>query len=188
LGNHTQAGTYTIPASLASSIHTFACGATTVVEHSTPLAPVTAGVNKYAIQFYWTAPTTFSDSVTWYALLNAVNGNGGSSGDYPNEAPRLTLHENPTDAVAAINVKGNDFSVYPNPGSVSPTLSYILASEQRVSISVCDINGRNLIMLAENELQHAGAHQYTPAITMPGLYFINFVSGNFRITHQFVKL
>lgn len=102
LGNHTQAGTYTIPTALAGSIHTFGCGATTVVEHSAVLPQDVAGINKYSIQFYWTAPPPASDSVSFFSLLNAVNGDGGKTGDYPDAAPIVTIYENAATATCGI--------------------------------------------------------------------------------------
>ena len=102
LGNHTQAGTYVIPSALASDIHTYPCGATTIVEHTVPLLPTVSGTNKYATQFYWTAPPPASDSVMFFSLLNAVNGDGGSSGDYPNAAPVVTIYENPATATCGV--------------------------------------------------------------------------------------
>jgi len=128
LGNHTQAGTYTIPTSLASSIHTYPCGATTVVEHSVRLSPITTGVNKYSIQFYWTAPPPASDSVTFYALLNAVNGDGGSSGDNPDAAPRVTIYENPATATCGVPTALAD-------SFVTPTSAYLYWSSVTGAVS-----------------------------------------------------
>ena len=102
LGNHTQAGTYTIPSALTGKIHTYPCGVTTVVENSLVLPATASGVNKYSTQFYWTAPPVASDSVSFYSVLNAVNGNGSSSGDYPNASPVVTIYENPATATCGI--------------------------------------------------------------------------------------
>ena len=133
LGNHTQAGTYTIPTSLASSIHTFGCGATTVVEHTVVLPQDVTGVNKYSIQFYWTAPPPASDSVSFFSLLNAVNGNGSKSGDYANAAPIVTIYENPATAICGIPdsiadsaITGSTAYVYWSPvvGAVGYNIQY----------------------------------------------------------------
>jgi hypothetical protein len=111
LGNHTQAGTYVIPTALAGSIHTYPCGATTIVEHTTRLLPITTGVNKYSIQFYWTAPPPASDSVTFYTLLNAVNGDGTDAGDDPNAAPNVTIYENTATATCGTPASVADSAV-----------------------------------------------------------------------------
>ena len=148
LGNLTQAGTFIVPDSSARNIHTYPCGATTIVEHSTTLLPQASGINKYSVQFYWTAPSSGSDSVTFYAMLNAVNGNGASSGDYPNAAPKVTIYENPaTAAVTQVNNTVNDFTIYPNPSTGNPTIQYTLLSPQRVSLEVYDMAGRKILQV-----------------------------------------
>ena len=189
LGNHTLAGTYTIPTAAVHNMHTFVCGATTVVEHTNTLSQDTAGINKYSVQFYWTAPAPFTDSVTFYALLNAVNGDGGKTGDYPNTAPHVTLYENPADAgVTKTSATANEFTVYPNPSSSSPTISYSLLSSQKVSITICDITGRQIMQAASNEYQNAGRHTYHPAIATPGTYMVRLMVGDVSQSCRFVKL
>ena len=191
LSNHHLAGSYTIPTSLASNIHTWPCGATTVVEHSVMLAPDTAGINKYSVYFYWTAPTYMSDTVTFYSMLNAVNNDGGDSGDNPDAAPRVVLSENPADSafasVATIITPEDNFIVYPNPTAGNPTIAYNLLYTQLVSIGIYDIMGRKVVQVADNELQSSGTHTYTPAISISGTYFIRLVAGNVSASRQFVK-
>ena len=109
LGNHTLAGSYTIPTLVAHNMHTYPCGATTVVEHSTTLGQDSTGINKYSVQFYWTAPPPFTDSVSFYALLNAVNGDGGKSGDFPDAASIVTLYESAADNVGMLTYSNSDF-------------------------------------------------------------------------------
>jgi Secretion system C-terminal sorting domain/Reeler domain len=136
-GSHTLSGTYTIPATLSSQIHTFPCGGTTVVECSLSLGQTIAGTNKYATQFYWTAPSTFSDSVSFYSLLNAVDGNGGKSGDYPNAAPRVTIYEYATDAVATTAV--NNYTIYPNPATTQLTIT---SHNTSADINIFNLSGQ----------------------------------------------
>ena len=150
LGNHALAGSYTIPSALSGSIHTFACGATTVVEHSVVLPQTTTGTNQYATWFYWTAPTTYSDSVTFYTLLNAVNGNGASSGDYPNAAPLVTLYEDDPSAVKQLTATGNSISLYPNPATTSLTIQ---AGEQITSLIISNTLGQKVFTGSYNAPQ-----------------------------------
>ena len=191
LGNHTLAGSYIIPAAAAHNIHTFACGATTVVEQTNTLSPDTAGINKYSVQFYWTAPPAMSDSVKFFTLLNAVNGDGGKPGDYPNAAPIVTIYENPTDTaltnVAMVSIQVNEFTVYPTCSHDDVTISYNLLSPTMVSIAIYDINGRKTAMVADNEFQ-SGRHTYHPVITAPGSYFVKLIAGSASSTRRFVKL
>ncbi len=188
LANHSQSGTFSIPSSLASNIHTYPCGAQTIVEHTVVLRQTVTGINKYAIQFYWTAPAAGSDSTMFFSLLNAVNGNGANSGDYPNAAPKVTIYENPTASVNAVNSAENEFVVYPNPASNSSNISYKLPGVEKVSVAVYDIRGKVVAQLAENELQNSGNHQYQTDIIVPGLYFVHLVCGEDIKTLRFVKL
>ena len=190
--NHKLAGSYTIPGTESHNIHTYACGNTTVVEQSNTLSQDTAGVNKYTITFYWTAPTYMSDTVTFYTLLNAVNGDGGKTGDYPNTAPKVILTENPADSaftsVTNVAITAGNFNVYPNPGTGSPAVSYSLYAPGVVSLSVYDMAGRKVAQPADNELQAAGDHEYHPTVTAPGLYFITLVTGSGAQSLRYVKL
>ena len=189
LGNHTLAGSYTVPAAAASYMHITSCGATKVIEHSTIIAQTNAGVNKYSVQFYWTAPAPYTDSVTFYALLNAVNRDGGKTGDYPNTAPHVTLYENPADAgITQTNAMTNEFTVYPNPSSANPTISYNLLTAQKVSIAIYDITGKQIMPVADNEYQNSGRHLYHPSVSLPGTYIVRLTAGGVSQVCRFVKL
>ena len=280
LGNHTQAGTFVIPSASSGSLHTYPCGATTIVEHTVVLSPTAPGSNKYSVQFYWTAPPPASDSVSFFSLLNAVNGNSDNSGDYPNAAPRVTIYENPatatcgvpsglsdsaitstsaylkwTTVAGAITYKiqyrptdsivwhtvtsGNNyatitgltpsttyefgvqavcsgspgnfsatndtlttaaassvshtsiatgsFSVCPNPSSGDPLIAYTLVSAETVSIDICDITGRRVKQMANQEFQASGAHQYRLEISAPGLYMVRLVAGGNSYYSRFIR-
>ena len=190
LGNHTQSGTFSIPTALASQIHTFNCGTTTVVEQTATLAPITTGTNKYSIQFYWTAPAAGSDSTSFFSLLNAVNGDRGSAGDHPNAAPIVTIYEHTTtttSSTANVAAVQNDFVVFPNPASSNPTIAYSLPSTQEVSVTITDISGRSVTHVVNNEMQQAGHHEYQPQVSVAGFYFVTLTVGDTRITRQFIK-
>jgi len=188
--NHTQAGTFIVPAASSSSIHTYPCGAITIIEHSIVLSPSVRSTNKYNIQFYWKAPGPGSDSVKFYSLLNAVNGNGGSSGDYPDAAPIVTIYEHNDSAssVKTASLNANSFSVNPNPATGNPFISYNLSSDQSVSLQIYDMSGKIIAQLADNELQSAGLHSYQPVIPVQGLFFASLVTGNKVSTLRFIKL
>lgn len=190
LGNHTQAGTFSIPSALASKIHTFNCGTTTVVEHSVTLSQTTTGVNKYSTQFYWTAPAVGSDSVQFFSLLNAVNGDGGSSGDYPNAAAKVTIYESATSGINSLNntVSSLALSVYPNPSLSGTTISYPLYSPETVTIQLMDMSGKLISCLANNEYQGVGLHSYTPTLPASGVYIIRVKAGQSLSVARLVKL
>ncbi len=188
--SHRLAGTYTIPTVSASSIHAFACGATTVVEHSVTMRADVTGTNKYSVQFYWTAPAAMSDSVSFYSLLNAVNGDGGKPGDYPNAGPKVTIYEDRADSVllgvSATSMLVNDFNVFPTYSNANPTISYTLATPTMVSLAIYDISGRTVAQISDYEIQ-SGNHSFQPSITNQGTYFVRLVAGNIATTRMFFK-
>jgi hypothetical protein len=84
-----------------------------VVEQTTELNATTGtGGNgtTYVQTFNWTAPATGTGTISFWAVINAVNGTGGSSGDKYNTG-RIIITElaaNPLKAIASsVNVKCN---------------------------------------------------------------------------------
>lgn len=136
---HKQAGTFTAGAYMHT--YTVASSAITVVEHSTQLAS-TGGANNYAVQFTWTAPAAGNGSINFYAMLNAVNGDNGDGGDYPNAAPALTITENPVGiATLAANI---GIKAYPNPVTNQLNLAIDGAQAGVYTVNVFDISGRKI--------------------------------------------
>ena len=176
-GSHSYSGTYTIPAALAASIHSYSCGATTVVEHSTTLRQITSGTNTYAIQFYWTAPSGTTDSVSFYSLLNAVNGNGASSGDYPNAAPRVTIYPSVNTAVPAINAEATTISIYPNPAKNQLN---IVCKEKIINISLINLQGQTVYSASGNSENLI----INTADLLAGTYFVRI---NNHLSAKFLK-
>jgi hypothetical protein len=92
----TQAGTW---GTLPTSTHTTTTGSCSVVEQSAALLTgTTGGVGTvYADSIAWTAPVAGTGAVKIYGIINAVNDNNSSSGDYYQVATAVTI----TEAVAA---------------------------------------------------------------------------------------
>ena len=164
-GLHKLSGTYTIPAALSGSIHSYPCGVTTVGEHSVTLRQTVLGTNTYGIRFYWTAPAPFSDSVTFYSLLNATNGNGGSSGDYPNAAARVTIYEDPIDQLAIPVIHESAITLYPNP--VVNQLN-ITSAHKIISLNITNISGKQVYSISGNS-----ENMTVPTAGWPaGIYYV----------------
>ncbi len=176
-GSHAYAGTYTIPTALTSSIHTYPCGATTIVEQTTTLRQITTGTNTYATQFYWTAPSGTSDSVSFYSVLNAVNGNGGSSGDYPNAAPRVTIYPNVSTAIPGIKGAVNPISIYPNPARDQINLS---CNEKITDVSILNFQAQTVYSATGNSENLSINTADLPA----GTYFVRI---NNHLSAKFLK-
>jgi len=188
LANHTQAGTFSIPTTLASQIHTFNCGTTTVVEHTATLAQTVTGINKYNIQFYWTAPAVRSDSVSFYYLLNAVNGNGGSSGDYPNAGPKVTIYESATSGVVHLSHENLEIHVFPNPSLGEFNIAYPVYSENYVSIEIMDMSGKVIKKILDHQYQQIGMHSISALMELSGVYIVRVIEGTQMSYSRIIKL
>jgi hypothetical protein len=129
----TQAGTFSTGGSYGIAVRS-----TTprLVEHTTPLAGTLFSGNYIdTVSFNWTAPATGFGKVRFYAVVNAVNFNGTTSGD----APNATTTEYDPAPVGVSNVKEQLAGIYPNP--VGNTLHLQLRG-QASSARVTDLNGK----------------------------------------------
>ncbi|MCS6978516.1 MAG: T9SS type A sorting domain-containing protein [Flavobacteriales bacterium] len=70
------------------------------------------GVPTKTFTFNWTAPTSGTGAVTFYAAGNCANGNGGDGGDQIYTGS-LTVNEQPSAGLTS--VQGPFISVFPNP-------------------------------------------------------------------------
>jgi hypothetical protein len=78
------------------------------------------------------------------------------------------------------------FSVYPNPISVDSRISFNLNGNERVSIEVLDVAGRNLRAL-ENGTLTAGTHTYSlPTDLTAGVYLLRTTIGGINATTKLV--
>lgn len=97
--------------------------------------------------FNWTSPSTNQGTVTFYAALNATNGNGGTSGDKV-----ITTS-------TSVNVLGNDeefaqkFKLYPNP---TLNKTYIDLPENIIiaQVTIFDFLGKQVLKTSVTEVQN----------------------------------
>ncbi len=85
--------------------------------------------------FTWTAPETTTGTITFYAAINAANGNGANSGDQ--------IHLSSFAVSPAVGISENDmaqsFQVYPNP---STGFVNINSNENLNKIEVLNLHGQ----------------------------------------------
>ncbi|MCF7920957.1 MAG: T9SS type A sorting domain-containing protein [Candidatus Cloacimonetes bacterium] len=80
-------------------------------------------------------------------------------------------------------------AVYPNPFNPEITVSYQLAENEIVNLSIYDIRGRKVKTLI-NEKQNAGRYQrsWTASDSASGIYFLRFKSGSYHHTRKIILL
>ncbi len=162
-----------------------------VVEQTAPIAATTgtgAAGTTYVKIFNWTAPVAGTGTVSFWAVLNAVNGNNNEdSGDHWNTIHQVVNEWPAATGIDEAAVASLNLSVFPNPANENIHLTYTLSKRSEVSVKIFDVNGRVVSDLL-NEMQSEGEQRLdsnTSALSK-GVYIVMLnVDGN-RSTQRLV--
>ncbi len=121
-----------------------------------------AGTNPGQTEFNswmmnWTAPAAGTGDVFIYAMGNAANGNGSSSGDYIYSADAF-LEEETTSGVDPFASFAFLNPNYPNPFNPKTSIPFSLEKDSYVRLSIYDARGR-LVAVLEDGPMNAGSHE-----------------------------
>ncbi len=152
-----------------------------VVEQGTQLSPTSGtGGNGtiYSETINWKAPVSGTGTVSFWSVLNAVNGDGNSSGDSWN-VHHIVISEWPTGlGVATIEENPLQLSIFPNPAKDKVNITYNLKQSTELTVNLYGIDGR-LISNLENNTVTEGEHTQNlmlPSAIKPGLYLIQLIA------------
>jgi hypothetical protein len=142
--------------------------------------------------FPWKAPA--AGKATIYAILNAVNGNANTNGDFPitpvsmvlepMPAPVDTTHQDTTITTSILERANliSSINVYPNPASTSAEISFTTKQNLEVNTIITDIKGREIL---RGPSSPASPGKNTLPINVqglsPGIYFLQINSGQTRL-------
>lgn len=164
----------------------------TLIEHTQPQDGTLSPDNNYTYvrEFNWTAPVAGTGTVKFYAVLNAVNGNGSpdaNGSDQWNQGESVTITEAEGTAIKQHNLlKG--LEVFPNPAGKELSLVLNTTDYGAYEVSVIDFAGR---VLQSKVHMHSGSGQsFKSDITSlaPGIYLINVKHNGKEVTTKFQKL
>ena len=131
--------------------------------------------------FDWTAPVAGSGSVTFYASLNAADGNNSTTGDVIYN----TNYTYTEDLSIGIDneTQNNSFRIFPNP--VNNVLSIETTSNQHYEVKILDITGKLII----SDQFNGGLETTNINIsTLPkGSYIIQIQNNDTQFSKQFIK-
>lgn len=172
-----NAGTFS---NLPTSTKTSTASGFSLLEQSTAINKNAAGNDS--VTFDWKAPG--NSSVTFYGILNAVNGNGNESGDAVSAPATATLQN-------AASVGGLDnnisFTISPNPFSSYLKLKMENAAVGTYAINAYDLHGRKLIADEIKLSSASGEAILNTANWSQGVYFVQVINGEIQKTIRVIK-
>jgi hypothetical protein len=152
-----------------------------IVEHTDKL-PVTG---FYSTTFLWTAPAdTTIDTITFYAIVNAVNNDNSPLGDQPNNVVR-SYARNTTTSVAQLNADIK-INAYPNPMTDKLNISLENADNGVYSISVFDMHSKVVATQTAN-VNKSFTTSVNASSWAAGMYHVQLKKGDAQRTIAVVK-
>lgn len=138
-----------------------------------------------AFNVKWKAPASGTGIVTFYAVGNAVNGNGGTSGDNGTASVKIDFAEmtsSVTDLAAQVQM-----SISPNPTTEGVVLSLSSKVSKKVQVRMTDVSGRTVI--SENWQIQAGENSKRWDIShlAKGAYMIQVIENQDVISKKIIK-
>lgn len=151
--------------------------------HTTPKT----GTGAASFSFEWVAPT--SGGVTIYVGANAVNGTGGTGGDFTFNSS-LSLTESLGVGIKENNLQSvSNVLIFPNPVTEFTTLSYVLNKTQTLHVQLTDLSGK-IVKEIYTETQNAGYQSKMIDLTnvSSGVYFIITNADNQKVSQKLITV
>ncbi len=154
-----------------SGVQISSIGTKTYAEH---LSPSSSGV----FEVKWTAPEISTGSVSFYVGGNAVNLNGGTSGD-GSTTTSLTIEEDASSSIDIIDLA--DVRLSPNPAVDFINVS--VAENVFTNVVVMDLSGR---ILNDTNI-NSETTQVNISDFSPGIYMVKLIGEHQQLTKRIVK-
>ena len=145
-----------------------------------------AGITSFS--YKWKAPS--GGDATIYAIGNAVNGTGGTGGDFVIAPVSIPLVAAPTPTTITVGLKENknpisQINVFPNPANNLTTISFFLTESKSINIQLIDISGHLIKQLSES-IETPGLHSQILDVSSAasGVYFIKITSGGEKLSQK----
>lgn len=149
----------------------------TSVTHTTDGGTPSGDSKTWEMQ--WTAPSTDEGEITFYAAINAANGNGNTSGD----VVYLTRLQSPQ---STIGIEGHDlasnFVLYPNPTSDYVHINF---SKTLTEVEVQIINQAGAVL--HTQQANGNIIRLNLGTYANGIYFINLYNKNWREVRKVLR-
>jgi Secretion system C-terminal sorting domain/Reeler domain len=182
----TNAGTFDTTGLPTSTRYTAASSGNFVLNMIEQSNTITGSAGTFVDSFSWTAPAAGTGAVSFWAVVNAVNGNGGTSGDKWNtNSAAINEWVIPTSVANVAN--STDVKVFPVPFNDVLNVSFAGVDAGDYTVSVFDLSG------AIRHIQVVNVTGATYQVAVPvselahGVYQVVIAGENFRKVVSAVK-
>lgn len=170
----------TLTATQASTVVRTMNAGKMLVEQTDMLTGTSA--TNMASSFDWTAPAAGAGTVTFYGIVNAVNGNNSDNGDKCSPSASAAFTENNPTSVGNLSGNGLDLSLYPNPAQ---NIVYLRNIHAAGNVQVVNMSGA---VVARQEVSGQSAEEMISVSQLPdGLYFVTYTSSGHKVVLPFEK-
>lgn len=183
--NNTTIGTFTLTD--PARTRTYVDGIRNYVSHKPCAADAaTVGINQWS--FDWQAPSTNVGNITLYLGALATNHNHATSGDSP-YTRSVTLTPSTTSGLNEISGEILNSTIAPNPTANHFTISFNNLSQNKVEISLYDLQGKKIKNLV-TETYKAGLVKEEFSVNdlniQSGVYFVKITIDNKQLTQKLI--
>lgn len=180
-GNTATPGTLT--ATQANTVVRTMASNKKLVEQTTMLTGASA--TNMTSSFEWTAPAAGAGTISFYGVVNAVNGNGNENGDKCSSGASAAFQENVATSVTSLNTENVGMSVFPNPATSMLTVVRKNHSASNATLQIVNVAGA---VLYQTSLAGGQSTINVETAAFPGgVYFVTLIDAETRVTTSFLK-
>jgi hypothetical protein len=142
---------------------------------------LTPSNNSKSWTFDWTAPAATTGDVTFYAALNAANGDNGAGGDVI-YLTNLTVTEDVSSGINSAPAK-DIVSIFPNPANDFLNIR----SNQNISGNIKVLNIAAKVLISKMPDGNSPLYKLDISDLASGVYFVQINTDDAQITRRFIK-
>ena len=179
--SNVKSGNIAVSQSTRTKIST-AGGRQYITHNASGTTPVS---NNGEWQFRWTAPSAGAGAVTFYAAINAANGNGNTGGDRIYTRSFVFTEDVNTGLQSVTNT--SDINIYPNPIVSDAQVTFTTSAIGMTQVSIYDMQGKMVKNIFSSSLT-AGTHIIGISANdlVAGLYFLSIETAQNKLVKQFI--
>jgi hypothetical protein len=175
-GSNQSVGTFSnFPANVGTAVS----DGITIVEHTATIS----GGSPQVVSFDWKAPSSITDRITFYGIVNGVDGNGNSTNDAVSQPVQTRL--SPT-SVADIERK-IEVKAFPNPAKNTLVVQINNANTGTYTINAFDLTGKKMMEKIVDNNDISITETIDTEKWASGLYYVQITKDGMKLVTPVMK-